>query len=81
MSLSGTRGVQVGDHNIQNNVFFPPPALHVRAENCRQERSREGTRAGSRRTGNMTGSARSLKAMSAHGPAAATDAATAWRSG
>jgi hypothetical protein len=26
VSLSGTRGVQVGDHNVQHNVFSPPSA-------------------------------------------------------
>ena len=80
VSLSGTRGVQVGDHNIQNNVFFPPPAGTFAPRTAGETKSRRNSR-GSRGTGNMTGSARSLKAMSCHGPAAATDAATAWRSG
>jgi len=28
VSISGSRGVQVGDHNLQTNTFGPPPSSH-----------------------------------------------------
>ena len=81
VSLSGTQGVQVGDHNVQHNVFSPPSVpVRSRRELPPQMKPRRNSRE-SRGTGNMTGSARSLKALFCHGPAAATDATTAWRSG